>query len=188
MSAEKSALRQQLLAQRQQLSPVLYEQRSTQICQQLQTFLAAQVPAASSILAYWPYRQEPDISILFRSPDYQWVLPRCLPDRELAWHRWCWGDLLVANRYGLLEPSVTAPLVDLAEVSVLMLPAVAIDQQGYRLGYGGGYFDRLLSNENWQPLMTIGVVFDFAYLPLLPVDNWDRPVAAVCTESGMVVF
>jgi 5-formyltetrahydrofolate cyclo-ligase len=187
MSAEKSALRHQLLAQRQQLSPMLYKQRSAQICQQLQTFLAAQVPTASSILAYCPHRQEPDISALFCSPDYQWVLPRCLPDRQLAWHRWCWGDLLVANRYGLLEPSVTAPVVDLADVSVLLLPAVAIDRRGYRLGYGGGYFDRLLSNENWQPVMTIGVVFDFAYLPLLPVDDWDRPVAAVCTESGMVV-
>jgi 5-formyltetrahydrofolate cyclo-ligase len=149
------------------------------------------------VLGYYPYRQEPDLSLLLRQSQNQWGLPRCLPpqnsgnknnDRQLAWHRWRWGEALVTNRYGLQEPASTLPIIDVAEVGVLIIPAVAIDQQGYRLGYGGGYFDRLLSQPHWQQVITIGVVFDFAYVPTLPIDEWDQPLTAICTESGLVGF
>ena len=58
------------------------------------------------------------------------------------------------------------------------------DVQGYRLGYGGGYYDRLLNSPSWKTKPTIGVVFDFAYLSQLPVDSWDKPLERVITENG----
>jgi 5-formyltetrahydrofolate cyclo-ligase len=188
MGAEKVELRQRLLVQRQNLSNSVHAQMSQQICQHLLDFLGSNVADGQLVLAYWPHRQEADLAILFQPSNYQWGLPRCLPDRQLAWHKWQWGDALVTNRYGLAEPPATSPLIDIAQVSTLLIPAVAIDQQGYRLGYGGGYFDRLLSSEPWQQVMTMGVVFDFAYVPALAVDEWDYPLAAVCTESGVVNF
>ncbi|MHC5824929.1 MAG: 5-formyltetrahydrofolate cyclo-ligase, partial [Nostoc sp.] len=64
-------------------------------------------------------------------------------------------------------------------------PSVACDYQGYRLGYGGGYYDRLLSLPQWQTKPTIGIVFDFAYLSQIPIESWDKPLQAVCTETRL---
>jgi 5-formyltetrahydrofolate cyclo-ligase len=196
MSLAKTNIRQQLLANRQNLSNSLHQQLSQKICQYLDDFLGNQLVANKAVLGYHPYRQEPDLSSLLRNSKYQWGLPRCLPPqnsgqdhaRQLAWHRWQWGEPLVTNRYGIQEPAATLPLIDVAEVGVLIIPAVAIDQRGYRLGYGGGYFDRLLSQPHWQQVVTIGVVLDFAYVPILPIEEWDQPLTAICTESGLVSF
>ncbi len=195
MGAKKNTVRQQLLSHRQHLSKSLYQQSSHQLCQHLDNFLAEHFdrtnPENTSdqiVLGYQPHRQEPDLSPLLQLHKYHWGLPRCLPDRQLAWHQWQWGEPLITNRDGLQEPPNTAPLVDMAINGVLLIPAIAIDQQGYRLGYGGGYFDRLLSKPKWSQVLTIGVVFDFAYLPSLPHEEWDQPLAVVCTESGIVRF
>jgi 5-formyltetrahydrofolate cyclo-ligase len=192
MTGDKVLIRQQVLAQRQNFSKSIEAQWNQKICQHLGDFLDRHVvdnhDSEPVILAYWPYRREPDLSSLLQIDRYSWALPRCLPDRQLGWHVWQWGDPLVTNSYGLAEPASISPVTSIDRVAVLLIPAVAIDERGYRLGYGGGYFDRLLSHHHWQQIMTIGVVFDFAYVPRLPVDDWDRPLAAVCTESGMVIF
>jgi 5-formyltetrahydrofolate cyclo-ligase len=62
---------------------------------------------------------------------------------------------------------------------------VAIDRQGYRLGYGGGYYDRLRADPLWRKIPTIGIVFNFAYVEQLPIEPWDLPLDAVCTELGV---
>lgn len=193
MDVAKKTIRQELLATRQNLSNSLHQQLSQKICQHLEDFLAHNLTKNKEVLGYWPYRQEPDLSSLLRQSQYQWGLPRCLPsntstDRQLAWHHWQWGEPLVANRYGLQEPAAHLPMIDIAQVGVLIVPAVAIDQCGYRLGYGGGYFDRLLSQQPWQQVMTVGVVFNFAYVPTLPIEEHDQPLNAICTESGLVTF
>jgi 5-formyltetrahydrofolate cyclo-ligase len=69
-------------------------------------------------------------------------------------------------------------------VDLILVPAVACDRQGTRLGYGGGYYDRLLSDPAWTNIPTVGVVFDFAYLTYLVADPWDIPLRAICTEHG----
>jgi 5-formyltetrahydrofolate cyclo-ligase len=195
MASEKNIIRQQLLAQRQNLSKSLYQQSSQQLCQHLADFLAEhfdQTGAGTTsdrlVLGYQSHRQEPDLSPLLQLSKYQWGLPRCSPEYQLAWHQWQWGEPLVPNRYGLLEPAATNLIMEVSTSTVLLIPAVAIDQQGYRLGYGGGYFDRLLSQQPWQQVLTIGVVFDFAYLPTLPRMAWDQPLAAICTELGLMRF
>lgn len=66
----------------------------------------------------------------------------------------------------------------------MLIPAVACDRRGYRLGYGGGFYDRLLSQPDWQTIPTIGIVFHHSYLPQLPADSWDRPLQAVCTDQA----
>jgi len=58
------------------------------------------------------------------------------------------------------------------------------DQRGYRLGYGGGYYDRMLSQPAWQKISTLGILFDFALWDHLPHDPWDRPLTGFCTETG----
>ncbi len=86
--------------------------------------------------------------------------------------------------YGILEPHFANQKLEPADVDLILVPAVACDRQGYRLGYGGGFYDRMLSAAEWAAKPTIGIVFEFAYLPQLPIDVWDKSLQAVCTETG----
>jgi 5-formyltetrahydrofolate cyclo-ligase len=181
--SSKAALRRLLIQQRSALSSDSYQQHSGWICQHLQSFLAEQ--SKQTVLAYYPHRQEPDITPLFANRNYRWGLPRCLPNRQLAWHNWQPGQLLISNAYSIWEPASEAPAIDLQAEMILLIPAVGFDSQGYRLGYGGGYFDRLLAAQ--PQIMAIGVAFDFALVPELPINHWDIPLVRIYTESGMVV-
>ena len=71
------------------------------------------------------------------------------------------------------------------KVDLIIVPTVACDRAGYRLGYGGGYYDRLLTSPEWQDCPTVGIVFDFAYLESLPSDSWDIKLQYICTESHL---
>ncbi len=187
----KAELRQDLLRSRIALSRKLYQEYSDQLCGHLQEFLLDYVLPGQTILAYQPYRQEPDLGSLFDQSLYQWGLPRCLPQRQLAWHLWRPGEPLINNSYGLAEPLATATPINLSSltggITVLLIPMVGFDAQGYRLGYGGGYFDRLLASPDWQQVLTIGIAFDLALVPKISIDPWDLPVHKIFTESGMVV-
>ncbi|WP_416675507.1 5-formyltetrahydrofolate cyclo-ligase [Egbenema bharatensis] len=178
----KGQLRRSLLAQRQALPPEGWRQTSDRLCSHLQTHPL--VTQARTILAYFSIRQEPDLSPLFALP-HRWGFPRCM-DETLSWH--CWSPqgsmVLEINRYQIPEPPPDAPQLHADEVDLILVPAVACDRQGYRLGYGGGFYDRLLSSPEWANKPTIGIVFDWAFLPQLPTDPWDRPLQGICTDGG----
>jgi 5-formyltetrahydrofolate cyclo-ligase len=183
----KSSLRRSLLQTRQALPPDLWREKSDRLCKHLQACEA--VNQAKTILVYNSIRQEPDLSPLFLTSQaitsYHWGLPRCVGN-SLVWHLWSPPDrsLLKPGAYGILEPAADSPLLQPGDVDLILVPSVACDRQGYRLGYGGGFYDRLLSDPAWVAKPTIGIVFEFAYLPRLPIDPWDQPLQAVCTESG----
>jgi 5-formyltetrahydrofolate cyclo-ligase len=104
----------------------------------------------------------------------------------LSWHQWSPRAeiALTAGAYGIMEPSADAPVLAAGQVDLILVPSVACDQQGYRLGYGGGYYDRLLSLPEWANQTTIGIVFEAARVVNLPIDPWDRPLKNICTEAG----
>jgi 5-formyltetrahydrofolate cyclo-ligase len=181
VSFDKSTLRRQFLQQRQELSAQLWRSHSDQICDQLLT--CPQFMAAQTILAYQSHRQEPSLDYLFTHAHQQWGLPRSI-GKELQWHRWQPAEPLVIGKYGILEPDPASPLLTPDLVDLILVPAVAIDARGYRLGYGGGYYDRLRSDPQWRKIPTIGIVFDFSYVETLPTEAWDLPLDAVCTEFG----
>jgi 5-formyltetrahydrofolate cyclo-ligase len=180
----KANLRRSLLAQRQALSPEAWRHKSDRLCSHLQThplFIQAR-----TILAYFSVRQEPDLISLFTLP-YQWGFPRCV-GKTLTWHRWSphGSYSLQTNRFNIPEPLPEAPILEANDVDLILVPAVACDQRGYRLGYGGGFYDRLLDSPEWVNKPTIGIIFDFALLPELPIDPWDQPLWGVCTEKGVM--
>ena len=180
LKSHKIQLRKQILKQRKELSVSQWRSQSDRICQHLQNFSLFR--DAKIILAYFSFRQEPDLSLLFKAK--QSGFPRCVND-SLTWHFWQPPQLLTENKYKILEPLVTSPIIQPQEVDLILVPTVACDYSGYRLGYGGGYYDRLLSSPQWQNIPTIGVVFDFAYLPQLPTESWDIKLDYICTESSL---
>jgi 5-formyltetrahydrofolate cyclo-ligase len=183
----KAKLRQDLLRSRMALSPELYQEYSDRLCIHLQEFLQDNLAPGQIVLAYQPHRQEPDLRRIFAQLNYQWGFPRCLPQRQLAWHLWQPGEPLVNNSFGLAEPLAIMPQIDPISIAALLIPMVGFNAQGYRLGYGGGYFDRLLASPDWQQVLTIGIAFDLALVPKIPIDPWDLPLHRIFTESGMVV-
>lgn len=181
---DKMILRRSLLQKRHALSSLQWRTKSDRLCEQLQSFPI--YTEAKTVLAYFSFRQEPDLSFLFKSNISQpkWGFPRCV-GKSLSWHQWQPGEKLVQGKFGIKEPLANAPTVSAKDVDLILVPAVAIDRQGYRLGYGGGFYDRMLSSFNWNNIATVGIVFEFAYLPILPVDPWDIRLKYICTEAGI---
>ena len=182
---KKTELRRSLLKQRSSLPSKLWRAKSDRICARLQSFpLYSQ---AKTVLAYFSFRQEPDLSPLWQNQalKQRWGFSRCV-GKSLIWYLWQPGEQLLTGKYGILEPLATAPAVSVQEVDLILVPTVACDRQGYRLGYGGGFYDRLLTSTGWDAIPTIGIVFDFAYLPVLPVDSWDIKLDYICSEQKII--
>ena len=178
----KKLLRKKYLTQRQQLSSLQWQKESKDICTHLiNNNLLIQ---AKVILSYLSFKQEPDLSLLHQQTEYTWGLPHC-QGKNLIWHKYQQGDELVKGMYGICEPQPDSPIISPFEVDLILVPAVAIDQWGNRLGYGRGYYDRLLGKKEWQNIPTIGIIFDFAYVAQLETESWDQPLNYVCTELGI---
>ena len=178
---EKAELRRSLIKSRQSMTQAEWQQKSDRICFHLQS--SPLFTQSKTILAYFSFRSEPNLNSLFINSHYRWGVPRCV-GKNLIWHLWQPSDPLQTGAYGILEPLPNAPTLQADEVDLILVPAVACDDLGYRLGYGGGYYDRLLCLPEWASKPTIGIVFDFAYLPQLPTNSWDIQMHGVCTETG----
>ncbi|WP_435927780.1 5-formyltetrahydrofolate cyclo-ligase [Dryocola sp. BD613] len=91
---------------------------------------------------------------------------------------------LVMNRLKILEPKLDVRnVLPLDSLDVLITPLVAFDEQGQRLGMGGGFYDRTLQNWRRHGLWPVGLAHDCQLVPTLPAEEWDIPLPAVVTPS-----
>lgn len=186
LKTQKETQRRALLKARQKMPPRISQEKSASICQHLQAW---DVFAKSKLtLVYCSFRGEPDLGILLQQ-QRSWGLPRC-EGQQLKWHRWYptspWT--LRPGTYGITEPDPASPLVEPYNVDLILVPCLACDINGYRLGYGGGFYDRMLSDDTWKNKITIGIVYEYARLPQLPTEDWDIPLNGICTESGLFLL
>ena len=178
---DKSALRRKFLQQRQSLSIAEWRTKSDLICDRLKDCSLFQ--EAQTILAYFSFRQEADLTPLFKL-NKSWAFPRCV-GKSLVWHLWQPSNSLQLGKYGIKEPLTTAPKIDPVAADLILVPTVACDRHGYRLGYGGGFYDRLLGSERCPQVSTVGIVFDSAYVAKLPTDIWDIKLNFICSETKL---
>lgn len=92
---------------------------------------------------------------------------------------------LVTNKYGISEPKLNVQnICPVTELDIIFTPLVAFDEQGHRLGMGGGYYDRTLApfQSSYKPL-AIGLAFDEQRLDKIPVESWDMPLQKIVTPS-----
>ena len=111
----------------------------------------------------------------------------CLPVMQgkglpLLFRAWKPGDPMKATLWGIGEPLPSAPDV---EPGVLLMPLLAFDPMGYRLGYGGGFYDRTLAKlRERQPVIAIGLAFDEQRVDAVPHVDYDQRLDWVLTPSG----
>jgi len=115
------------------------------------------------------------------------ALPRIGSDNELKFHYWAPQDSLVASNFGIMEPEIHAPIVNPRPGDVAVVPALAIDVFGQRLGFGRGYYDRWLARHRQDLSLVIGSVLPpcRASDPL-PAEPHDIPVDLCLTLEQSV--
>ncbi len=186
----KSALRKQALSQRKQL-PI--SEISEAICLRIAGFSGFK--SAERVFFYYPIKNELDLRPLVRQhPEKEWFLPVVPPGQEM--HFVPCGDFehLQAGNYGIAEPQApeNAELrvhpPNVRDEDCLILPGLLFDRQGFRLGYGKGYFDRFLEaarQAGKQPLL-VGAVPAALLMEILPRDSWDQPAQWIITEQDVL--
>ncbi len=134
---------------------------------------------------YWPIRAEFDCRplvtrLLSETPERQACLPVVSAPRcPLTFRAWTPDCALLTDAYGISFPAREEELIP----DVLLIPVNAFDQQGYRLGYGSGYFDRTLASLHPSPL-TIGIGFELARVASIAPESHDIPLDIIVTEAG----
>ena len=141
-----------------------------------------QVAAAGTIAAYYSVGSEPDtrglVFALWKRGSYV-ILPVLLPDGDLDWASYEGPDSLAPGPRGLLQPVEPVRGVDtVARADVVLVPALAVDTAGNRLGRGGGSYDRALARVGEQ-VPVIALLYDAELLPAVPVMPHDQRVRAV---------
>ncbi|MEM8831756.1 MAG: 5-formyltetrahydrofolate cyclo-ligase [Cyanobacteria bacterium P01_G01_bin.19] len=178
---QKSSLRKEILQQRQALSETEWRTKSNLICDRLKTLpLFTQ---SQTIFAYFSFRQEVELEFLFKLKK-KWAFPRCV-GKNLVWHLWQPGEPLVDDKYGIKTPLKTAPIVSISSADLILVPVVACDRRKYRLGYGGGFYDRLMASSCNLNINHIGIAFSFSCVDQIPTDSWDIKLDFVCTETEL---
>ncbi|MDO5351206.1 MAG: 5-formyltetrahydrofolate cyclo-ligase [Succinatimonas sp.] len=106
----------------------------------------------------------------------------------MDFYRFDKDDELVENRFHILEPENNPErFLGFEQLEVLIVPLVAFDRQGNRLGMGGGYYDRALKKLSAECL-TIGVAYDFQCIDEVPVERWDMPLDEIITPTKHLIF
>lgn len=179
--ADKTAWRRWARAVRASLDPATVSARVT-------VRLAEWLPllAPTTVLTFLPMGDEIDLQPLAAGlPHIRWAITRTPGMGGLTVH--LLGGSLERHRFGFLQPVAGAPALDPAEVDVALVPGLAFDRRGGRLGRGAGYFDGLLPSLRPDAL-RVGVAPAAVVVDRLPVDEHDVPMTHLATEDGVAAI
>ncbi|MFY9721313.1 MAG: 5-formyltetrahydrofolate cyclo-ligase [Azonexus sp.] len=178
-TAWRRALRQAMASRRAALAGAEHEALSARIV----AHALATLPKPRVAAFCWPIKHEPDVRPLlanWRSADVRAALPVVVAESEaLRFREWSPDSRLEADRYGIPTPSAGEWLTP----DLILLPLNGFDGAGYRLGYGGGYFDRTLAALSPRPL-AVGVGFEINRVVSIRPEAHDQRLDWIITENG----
>ena len=180
---DKLTLRKQLQAER--LAMADRHQRSVHLQEVLRVWLVSR--SERSIGAYWPIKGEFDaLPALFRWSEAEGERRIGLPvinrdTKQLRFHVWYPGCPMEEDAYGIPKPKDTEVIVP----TLLFVPCVGYGIGGYRLGYGGGFYDRTLATLQPKPY-TVGLGYTHGFLDDLEPEDHDEPLDAILNDNGVV--
>ncbi|MCE0498254.1 MAG: 5-formyltetrahydrofolate cyclo-ligase [Methylacidiphilales bacterium] len=189
----KQALRHDMRVRLRELSEEARAEASLQLCQQ-----AAHLPEfteAQSVALFVPLPSEPDINPLIEeawADGKRVALPRMKMGKGKPVLEWFivadWSELGEPGPIGLREPNAgLCKQVAAGELDCAFIPALAFDEEGFRLGHGGGFYDCFLS-EAPQRLACIGLMYACQAVAKVPREAHDAPLPKVLTEEGLRTF
>ena len=177
----KQRIRKQILAKRQKCSAGFIESASREITDKIRSLCEYQI--CETLLAYVSYRQEAGTRYLIEEAwqDGKTVAVPRVNGCEMDFYKIRSFDSLTPGAMGIPEPSDTDDkLSDYPEEALVIIPGVAFDRNRHRIGYGGGYYDRFLSDH--PGMKRLAVAFDFQVLDEIPADEHDVSPDLIVTE------
>jgi 5-formyltetrahydrofolate cyclo-ligase len=180
----KRRLRREVVERRDALSADERASRSDRIVDRL--LALPEVGAARTAMAYWAFGSEVETATLIErwcAAGLRVALPR-ISGNEIEAVAYRPGDAVRETGFGAMEPSggdVVAP----AEVDVVVVPGVAFDRAGHRVGYGGGFYDRFLP-ATAPGALAVAVAFALQVVDEVPRGGADRGVHAIVTEDEVI--
>ncbi len=185
----KSMIRDELRSARRGMPRPEVEAGSRQIQSHLSVWLREN--QFSAVAAYMATRNEPAIHPAMDQDDRhdrRWYFPRVLADGAMEFIAWRSYEPLRKGTFGIKEPADGQRLEFEGRDVLVLLPCVAVDHAGNRLGSGAGYYDRFIKSlPDTARVTLVGVCWERFFLrDLLPAESFDMPVHAVLTESGFV--
>ena len=135
---------------------------------------------------YYPSNFEiDDLELLkkFEENNYKISLPVIKNNFQMDFFRWSFSDPLKINKYGIPEPETK----NIDYPDILLVPLVAFDKNLNRLGYGGGYYDRLISKiSKKKKIITIGLAFTVQKINKVPVNMYDQKLDYIITNKNIL--
>lgn len=187
--ARKRSLRRELLAQRRAIPQESRPALGAAIRDAVLTL--PELARARTVTAYVSVQAEPDTTALLETllaRRRTVLLPITLPDMSLDWVAYEGPASLHPAAHGLLEPSGVRLGADaVKDADLALLPALAVDRSGLRMGRGGGCYDRVLATLP-PDVLSCALCYDHELLPLVPGEPHDRRVGALATPSGITRF
>ena len=187
LNQDKAALRARLLAARRQLTPAGRAWAGREIRDAILSMPQTQM--AGTVAAYYSIGSEPDthglLFALWKRGSYV-LLPILLPDGDLDWASYEGPDSLRPGPRGLHEPGEPPRGTGaISSADLVLVPAVAVDHSGMRLGRGGGSYDRALARVG-TPVPTVALLYDGEFLPHVPAGQHDQRVRMIARPSSGV--
>ena len=138
----------------------------------------------NNIGIYWPLKNEVDIRSL--KDKFSLGLPRCKKNKRLSFY--LWDEKPLKEDYeGILAPEYSK-LLSFREITMMFIPCLSVDKNLIRLGYGGGYFDKLREDKNWSNIPCIGLLTSNCVSSVsLTRADWDIPLSGFITEKEILV-
>jgi 5-formyltetrahydrofolate cyclo-ligase len=183
----KNALRRDAVRRLRAIPPEVRAGASAAIATRV--WMLPEVAGAQTLLLFASTVEEPDTDAVAAEAVRRGIrvaYPRSLAERRLSLHAVPSPDALRPGRYGIREPDESVcEVIEVDEVDVALIPGLAWDRDGRRLGRGAGYYDRLLGTPGWRGYRC-GIFFASQEVPVVPAEGWDVPLDAVVTEREVV--
>ncbi|MGV3346630.1 5-formyltetrahydrofolate cyclo-ligase [Enterobacteriaceae bacterium LUAb1] len=187
VAVQRQRLRQQIRQQRRALTALQQQRAAQDITRHALTY--PPVSTANNVALFLSVDGEPDTSLLIEAL-WQQGKTVCLPvlhpfsAGQLLFLRYEASTPLHINHLKIPEPPLDLRLlVPLAKLDVILLPLVAFDKTGQRLGMGGGYYDRTLQQHQQYAFHHVGLAHDCQLTEHVPDETWDVPLSAVITPA-----
>lgn len=187
LQAEKKKIRALVLAQRDAMLPAARAAASHLILEKI--YALPQYRQAQTVLTYMGFGSEIETQSFFEhiiADGKTAVLPRVdKATQTLKLHSAGGAAELLTSNWGIREPAATAPLVPINAIDFVLMPGVAFDRSGNRLGYGRGYYDKLIAGSN-QAMATVAAAYSCQIIDKVPAGSRDQKVHRIITENEMI--